>query len=399
MKWRNLRMPDAIVWDRETMTTSYGKLTAEPLERGYGTTIGNALRRALLSSLQGAAVTGVSIDGVLHEFSVVPGVSEDVTELILNLKQMSVKLLSDGPETLVMKANKEGDVSAADFEPNPNIEIMNPDLHIATLGSDAELRIEVIVDAGRGYVQAEEHEFEEKPIGFIPIDSVFSPVKRVHYEVENTRVGQRIDFDKLALEVWTDGTVTPEDAVSFAAKLLKDHLLLWMNFDVEPEEEEEEVIDEDQMRLLETLNHGVDELELSVRSSNCLRDAGIKTLGDLVQKTEAEMLKYRNFGRKSLQELVDILADMGLHFGMDVSDLLESGDEEETEEEEEKRGFGLEAPAEDAETPGDEGAEDEEAEGEEEGEDEETEEDEEDEEDEETVEVAAEDEDTDDQLW
>jgi DNA-directed RNA polymerase subunit alpha len=335
MKWKNLRMPDAIVWDRETMTESYGKLTAEPLERGYGTTIGNALRRVLLSSLQGAAVTGVSIDGVLHEFSVVPGVSEDVTELILNLKQMCVKLLSDGPETLVLEAKSEGDVVASDFLPNPNVEIMNSDLHIATLGPEANLHMEVIIDVGRSYVQAEEHEFEEKPIGFIPIDSVFSPVKRVHYEVENTRVGQRIDFDKLTLEVWTDGTVTPEDAVSFAAKLLKDHLLLWMSFDIEPEEEEEEIIDEDQMRLMEILNHGVDELELSVRSSNCLRDAGIRTLGDLVQKTEAEMLKYRNFGRKSLQELVDILSDMGLHFGMDVSELLEPGAASADEEEEE----------------------------------------------------------------
>jgi DNA-directed RNA polymerase subunit alpha len=323
MKWKNLRMPDAIVWDRETITSSYGKLTAEPLERGYGTTIGNALRRVLLSSLQGAAVTGVSIDGVLHEFSVVPGVTEDVTELILNLKQLNVKLLSDGPETLALEANSEGEITASNFAPNPNVEIMNPDLHVATLGPEADLRMELIIDAGRGYVQAEEHIFEDRPIGFIPIDSIFSPVKRVNYEVENTRVGQRIDFDKLMLEVWTDGTVTPEDAVSFAAKLLKDHLLLWMSFEVEPEEEKEEVIDEEQMRLMEILNHSVDELELSVRSSNCLRDAGIRTLGDLVQKTEAEMLKYRNFGRKSLQELVDILADMGLHFGMDVSELLE----------------------------------------------------------------------------
>jgi DNA-directed RNA polymerase subunit alpha len=318
-------MPDAVVWDRETMTGSYGRLTAEPLERGYGITIGNSLRRALLSSLQGAAVTGVNIDGVLHEFSVVDGVSEDVTELILNLKQLNVKLLSDGPEILVLEAISEGDVKASDFESNPNVEITNPDLHIATLGSEAKLRMEVIIDAGRGYVQAEDHEFEERPIGFIPIDSVFSPVKRVHYEVENTRVGQRIDFDKLMLEVWTDGTVTPEDAVSFAAKILKDHLLLWMSFDVEPEEEVEEVIDEEQLRLIEVLNHSVEELELSVRSSNCLRDAGIRTLGDLVQKTEAEMLKYRNFGRKSLQELVDILSDMGLHFGMDVDAIMLPG--------------------------------------------------------------------------
>ncbi len=338
MKWKNLRMPDAVVWDRETMTGSYGRLTAEPLERGYGVTIGNSLRRALLSSLQGAAVTGVSIDGALHEFSVIDGVTEDVTELILNLKQINVSLLSDGPETLVLEANSEGDVSVSDFAGNPNVAIANPDLHIATLGPDATLRMEVTIGAGRGYVQAEEHVFEEKPIGFIPIDSVFSPVKRVHYEVENTRVGQHIDFDKLMLEVWTDGTVTPEDAVSFAAKILKDHLLLWMSFDIEPEEEIEEVIDEDQLRLIEILNHSVEELELSVRSSNCLRDADIRTLGDLVRKSEAEMLKYRNFGRKSLQELVDILSDMGLHFGMDVDSIMlpedaESDDDPGTEDE------------------------------------------------------------------
>jgi DNA-directed RNA polymerase subunit alpha len=338
MKWKNLRMPDAVVWDRETITESYGRLTAEPLERGYGITIGNSLRRALLSSLQGAAVTGVSIDGVLHEFSAVDGVAEDVTELILNLKQINVKLLSDGPETLVLEVNSEGDIKASDFAPNPNVEISNPDLHIATLGADSTLRMEITIDAGRGYVQAEEHEFDEKPIGFIPIDSVFSPVTRVHYEVENTRVGQHIDFDKLMLEVWTDGTVTPEDAVSFAAKILKDHLLLWMSFDVEPEEEEEEVIDEDQLRLIEVLNHSVEELELSVRSSNCLRDAELRTLGDLVRKSEAEMLKYRNFGRKSLQELVDILSDMGLHFGMDVDAIMlpagaEPGDEPEPADE------------------------------------------------------------------
>lgn len=332
MKWKNLRMPDAVMWDRETMTGSYGRLTAEPLERGYGITIGNSLRRALLSSLQGAAVTGVSIDGALHEFSVIGGVTEDVTELILNLKQINVSLLSDEPETLVLEANSEGDVSVSDFAGNPNVAIANPDLHIATLGPDATLRMEVTIGAGRGYVQAEEHVFEEKPIGFIPIDSVFSPVKRVHYEVENTRVGQHIDFDKLMLEVWTDGTVTPEDAVSFAAKILKDHLLLWMSFDIEPEEEIEEVIDEDRLRLIEVLNHSVEELELSVRSSNCLRDAGIRTLGDLVRKSEAEMLKYRNFGRKSLQELVDILSDMGLHFGMDVDSIMLPEDAESHED-------------------------------------------------------------------
>jgi len=325
MKWKNLRMPDGIYWDRESMTDQYGRLVAEPLERGYGITIGNSLRRVLLSSLQGAAVVGVRIDGALHEFTVVPGVTEDVTELILNLKQLNVRLLSEGPEILILDAQTEGEVKASDFEPNPNVEIANPDLHVATLGADSRLRMELIVDAGRGYVQAEDHVFEEKPIGFIPIDSVFSPVKRVNYEVENTRVGQRTDYDKLTVEVWTNGTVTPEDAVSFASKLLKDHLLLFMGFDEEPVEEVEEIIDEEQMKLIELLNHSVEELELSVRSSNCLRDAGIKTLGDLVRKSEAEMLKYRNFGRKSLQELVDILTDMGLHFGMDVDAILGPG--------------------------------------------------------------------------
>ncbi len=325
MKWKNVRMPDEIVWDRDTMTGTYGKLVAEPLERGYGVTIGNSVRRVLLSSLQGAAPIGVKIDGVLHEFSVVPGVTEDVTELILNLKQLNLRPLSDGPETLILNVDTDGEVKASDFDPNPNVQIMNPDLHIATLGADSRLYMEVTVGTGRGYVQAEDHEFEEKPVGFIPIDSVFSPVKRVNYQVENTRVGQRTDYDKLTLEVWTNGAVIPEDAVSFAAKILKDHLLLFMAFDEEPQEEEEEVLDEEQMRLMDLLNHSVDELELSVRSSNCLRDAGIRTLGDLVRKTEAEMLKYRNFGRKSLQELVDILSDMGLSFGMDVDALLEPG--------------------------------------------------------------------------
>lgn len=348
MKWKNLRMPDDIVWDRGTITGSYGKLRAEPLERGYGVTIGNSLRRVLLSSLQGAAVTGVKIEGVLHEFSVVPGVTEDVTELILNLKLLDVRLLSDGPETLYLKADSEGEIKASDFAPNPNIEIMNPELHVATLGPDASLEMDIVIDAGRGYIQAEEHVFEDAPVGFIPIDSVFSPVKRVHYEVENTRVGQRTDYDKLSIEVWTNGTVTPEDAMSFAAKILKDHVLLFMSFDVEPEEEVVAVVDPEQQRLGELLGHSVEELELSVRSSNCLRDAGIATLGDLVVKAEAEMLKYRNFGRKSLQELVDILSDMGLHFGMEaeylsdpdggdaadgtVEDVPELSETEETEE-------------------------------------------------------------------
>ncbi len=214
---------------------------------------------------------------------------------------------------------------ASNFQPNPNVQILNPDQVIATLGADAKLNMDVSIGTGRGYVQAEDHEFNDKPIGFIAVDSVFSPVKKVSYEVENTRVGQRTDYDKLTLEVWTDGTVTPVDAVSFAAKLLKDHLLLFMAFDVEPIEEQEEQIDEEKLRMIELLNHSVEELELSVRSSNCLRDAGIRTLADLVRKGEAEMLKYRNFGRKSLQELVDILTDLGLHFGMDVDAALAGG--------------------------------------------------------------------------
>jgi DNA-directed RNA polymerase subunit alpha len=375
MKWKNVRMPDEIVWAEETMTGLYGKLVAEPLERGYGITIGNSLRRVLLSSLQGAGVIGVKIEGVLHEFAVVPGVIEDVTELILNLKELNVRLLSDGRETLILQADSEGEVKASDFEGNANVEVMNPDLHIATLGADAKLDMEVIIGSGRGYVAAEDHAFEEKPIGFIPIDSVFSPVKRVNYQVENTRVGQRTDYDKLTLEVWTNGTVTPQDALSFAAKILKDHLLLFMAFEEEPVEEEEEEFDEEQLRLIDLLNHSVEELELSVRSSNCLRDAGIKTLGDLVQKTEAEMLKYRNFGRKSLQELVDILSDLGLRFGMDVSALLEpsrataeeGGAESETEatpegettEEAAEPAVEVEEPVGEAEVPEDEGGDEE----------------------------------------
>jgi DNA-directed RNA polymerase subunit alpha len=249
-------------------------------------------------------------------------VTEDVTEIVLNLKQLRLKLLSDGPETLHLKALAEGDVKASDFQPNPNVQILNPDHHIATLGADAKLTMEMTVGTGRGYVQAEDHGFDDKPIGFIAVDSVFSPVRKVSYAVENTRVGQRTDYDKLTLEVWTDGTVSPVDAVSSAAKLLKDHLLLFMAFDVEPFEEQAEEVDEDRLKLVELLNHSVEELELSVRSSNCLRDAGIRTLGDLVRRTEAEMLKYRNFGRKSLQELVDILSDLGLHFDMDVEAVL-----------------------------------------------------------------------------
>ena len=321
MKWKNLTMPKQVVADPGN-TTGYGKFVIEPLERGFGITLGNALRRVLLSSLQGAAITAVRIEGVLHEFSTLPGVIEDVTEIILNLKQVRLKLHGDGPKRGLFEASGKREVKAGDLQADPDVEILNPDLHIATLNRDGDLRMEVDLNGGRGYASADQHSQTDRPIGVISIDSLFSPVTKVNYHVEATRLGQRIDYDKLTLEVWTDGTVTPVDAVSFAAKLLKDHLLLFMDFDVEPIEEKEEYVDEERLRMRELLDHSVEELELSVRSSNCLRDAGIKTLGDLVQKSEAEMLKYRNFGRKSLQELVDILSDLGLRFGMDVDAML-----------------------------------------------------------------------------
>ncbi len=323
MKWKNLTMPKQLVPDSNN-DDGYGKFVIEPLERGFGLTLGNGLRRVLLSSLQGAAVSAVRIDGVLHEFSTLPGVIEDVTEIILNLKQVRLKLHGDGPKKGVFEMKGKGEVRAGNMVVDPEIEILNPDLHIATLNRDGDLRMEVEIGGGRGYVSADMHSATDRPIGVIPIDSLFSPVTKVNYQVEATRLGQRIDYDKLTVEVWTDRSILPQDAVAVAAKILRDHFSLFINFEEPIEEEAEEEVDEEIMRIRKLLDKSVDELELSVRSSNCLRAAEIKSIGDLVQKGEPEMLKFRNFGRKSLKEIQDILGEMGLHFGMDVSRYVES---------------------------------------------------------------------------
>ena len=323
MKWKNLTMPKQVAPDAGN-TPGYGKFIIEPLERGFGLTLGNALRRVLLSSLQGAAVTAVRIDGVLHEFSTLPGVIEDVTELILNLKQVRLKLHGDGPKKGTFEVRGKGEVRAGNLLVDAEVEVLNPDLHIATLNKDGDLRMEVEIDAGRGYVSADQHSQVDRPIGVIPIDSMFSPVTKVNYTVETTRLGQRIDYDKLTVEVWTDASILPSDAVAVAAKILRDHFTLFIHFEEPIEEEVEEEVDEERQRVRRLLDKSVEELELSVRSSNCLRAAEIKSIGDLVQKSEPEMLKYRNFGRKSLKEIQDILSEMGLHFGMDITPYTEN---------------------------------------------------------------------------
>ena len=323
MKWKNLQMPKGLVSDPAN-TERYGKFMLDPLERGFGTTLGNGLRRVLLSSLQGAAITSVRIEGVLHEFSTLPGVIEDVTEIVLNLKQVRLKLFGDGPKKGVFEMRGKGEVRAGDLQVDAEVQVLNTDLHIATLNRDGDLRMEVEINGGRGYVSADQHSSTDRPIGVIPIDSLFSPVTKVNYTVEATRLGQRIDYDKLTLEVWTDGSILPNDAVSMSSKILRDHFSLLISFEEEPQQEEEAAVDEDIVRKRKLLDKSVEELELSVRSSNCLRAAEIKTIGELVQKGEAEMLKFRNFGRKSLKEIQDILAEMGLHFGMDVTPYYEA---------------------------------------------------------------------------
>ncbi len=338
MKWKALTMPKKVEVNEETLTATYGKFTAEPLERGFGATLGNALRRVLLSSLQGAAVTAVRFDGALHEFTTIKGsgeakekgtdssaVLEDVSEIILNLKQMRMKLHADHSRTIRMEIKGAKNVTAADFEGDADVEILNPDLHIATLGKGGQLKMEVEIGCGRGYVPAEQQQQVERPIGVIPVDSIFTPVRHVNYTVGDTRVGQRTDYDKLDLEIWTDGSLSPQDAMSMAARILKDHLAFFIQFEEEPEEEHEEEVDEEVERIRDLLSRSVDELELSVRSSNCLTAASIRTIGQLVQKTEPEMLKYRNFGRKSLKEISDILGNMGLQFGMDISKYFPEG--------------------------------------------------------------------------
>jgi DNA-directed RNA polymerase subunit alpha len=319
MKWKSLQMPRDIQIEDATRTDKYSKFTIEPLERGFGTTIGNALRRTLLSSIQGAAPVAVRIDGILHEFSTIPGVYEDVTEIVLNIKKLRLKLLGDEPKTLRLEAGKKGELAAGDIKTNGDIQILNPDLHIAQLTEDTKFKMEIDIGVGRSYVTSEQNKRPDAPVGTLFLDAMFSPVQKVNFEVENTRVGQRTDYDRLILEIWTDGSLTPEDALCYASKILKDHLQLFIKLDEELQMAAEEVVDDTTLRIRNLLKTRVDELELSVRSSNCLRAANIQTLEDLVQKTESEMLKYRNFGRKSLTELNTVLAELGLSFGMDVS--------------------------------------------------------------------------------
>jgi DNA-directed RNA polymerase subunit alpha len=313
--WRDLIKPKALVVDKDTLSPTYGKFFAEPLERGFGITLGNSLRRVLLSSLQGAAVTSIKVEGALHEFTSLPGITEDVADIILNLKDLLIKMRSYDQKT--MRIDKKGPtiVRASDIETDANIEILNKDLVIATVGEDGHLKMEMTCRKGRGYVQAEQNKTPNMPVGSIPIDSIFSPVKKVNYHVTNARVGQQTDYDKLTLEVWTDGSVSPEDAVAFAAKIIKDQLSIFINFEDEIEPEIT-VAAEPEQPFNENLLRTVDELELSVRSANCLANANIKYIGDLVQKTESEMLKTKNFGRKSLKEIKEILAEMGLSLGM-----------------------------------------------------------------------------------
>jgi len=317
MLWKGFQKPKRLEVDREDQTDTFGRFTAQPFERGFATTVGNALRRVLLSSIEGAAITAVRVEGVLHEFSPIPGAMEDTTDLILNLKRVPLKMHVEHPKTLLLKTSSPGEVRAKDITPDPDVEILDPEAYIATLGQGSTLSVEMRVKQGRGYVSADKNFDEDLSIGWIPVDSVHSPIKKVNYFVENARVGQATDYEKLTLEVWTNGAVSPRDAVGLASKLMKDHLTIFINIEEEDEvEEPAELPEHDREVWWEKLNKSVDEMELSVRSYNCLKNANIRTIGELVQKTEAEMLKTKNFGRKSLNEIKEILAGMGLSLGM-----------------------------------------------------------------------------------
>jgi len=338
--WRELIRPKKIEIQQDSYTKSYGKFVCEPLERGFGVTIGNSLRRILLSSLQGSAIVSVSFDGVLHEFSTIPGVQEDVTDIILNLKEVKLKLLKGEEVAVHLTKQTEGPVTAGDIDTDGLVEVLNPGQPIATLNKEANLHMEMVVRSGKGYVPAEGNKTKDQDVGVIAIDAIFSPIQKVNFVVTNARVGQITDYDKLSLEVWTDGSLLPEDAVAYAAKILKEQMTPFINFEEEPEpvEDEEEVEEE---RLNENLFRPVSELELSVRSANCLKNANIRLIGGLVQKSEQEMLKTKNFGRKSLNEIKSILEEMGLSLGMVVenfppADLMEGEAEQAEEKEEEK---------------------------------------------------------------
>jgi len=318
MLWKGFQKPKRLEVDRESATEHYGRFSAQPFERGFATTVGNALRRVLLSSIEGAAITAVRVEGVLHEFSPIPGAMEDTTDLILNLKKIALKMHVEHPKTLFLKTSEDGEIRAKHITPDPDVEILDLEAYIATLGKGSTLSLEMRVKQGRGYVSADKNFDEDLSIGWIPVDSVHSPVKKVNYFVENARVGQATDYEKLTIEVWSNGAVTPRDAVGLASKLMKDHLMIFINIEDEEEEDETpvELSEHDREAWSEKLTKSVDEMELSVRSYNCLKNANIRTIGELVQKSEAEMLKTKNFGRKSLNEIKEILTTMGLSLGM-----------------------------------------------------------------------------------
>jgi DNA-directed RNA polymerase subunit alpha len=319
MLWKGFQKPKRLATDTETLTDKYGHFWAQPFERGFGTTIGNALRRVLLSSIEGAAVTAVKIEGVLHEFQSIPGVVEDATDIILNLKQIPFRLNGDAPKAIYLRADQPGVITSGMIEADADVEVLDKDVYIATVSEGGKLDMEMRLKRGRGYVSADKNFDEDLGLGFIPIDSVHSPVRKCNYSVEAARLGQITDYDKLAIEIWTNGSVTPADALGLAAKLLKDHMNIFINFEEELEAQKDAAGDKPEIRN-ENLNRSVEELELSVRSYNCLKNANIQTIGELVQKSEAEMLKTKNFGRKSLNEIKEILSTMGLGLGMKIDE-------------------------------------------------------------------------------
>jgi DNA-directed RNA polymerase subunit alpha len=319
MLWKGFQKPKRLAFDSESLTDKFGHFWAQPFERGFGTTIGNALRRVLLSSIEGAAITAVKIEGVLHEFQSIPGVVEDATDIILNLKQIPFKLNGDAPKAIYLRADQPGVVTSGMIEADADVEVLDKDVYVATVSEGGKLDMEMRLKKGRGYVSADKNFDEDLGLGFIPIDSVHSPVRKVNYSVEAARLGQITDYDKLSIEIWTNGSVNPQDALGLAAKLLKDHMNIFINF----EEEVEATLSSEERKpeiRNENLNRSVEELELSVRSYNCLKNANIQTIGELVQKSEAEMLKTKNFGRKSLNEIKEILSSMGLSLGMKIDE-------------------------------------------------------------------------------
>lgn len=318
VKLKNFEMPKRLVLDESTSTKTYGKFVAEPFERGYGATVGNSLRRVLISSIEGTAVTSIRIAGAQHEFAALSGVVEDGSEILLNIKQLVLRSHFKSPKAMLLQVERKGKITAKDIKVDETVEILNPKLHIATLTKKVKFEMEMEVARGRGYVPAEKNKKEDTPIGIFPIDSIFSPVKKVNFTVQNTRVGQVTDYDKLILEIWTNGGIEPREALLYASNILQRHLDVFVGFGKLPEDIVEEEVSKEVQELQTKLNMPISELELSVRSANCLKEARIKTIGDLVKKTEMEMLKYRNFGKKSLTEINKILLDMGLHLGMKI---------------------------------------------------------------------------------